>query len=138
MGAGTDQDYATVKYDSWGGEQWVARYNGPINGVDYATAIAVDGLGNVYVTGQSEGSSANYDYATIKYAPTGLMEYKNTTAKEEDLMTTIFRGPLLLPEGKQCRVIDITGRVVEPTKITRGIYFIEIDNRIVRKVVKIR
>lgn len=51
---------------------------------------------------------------------------------------TIFRGPLQLPEGRKCRVFDITGRVVEPNKITPGIYFIEIDNRIVQKVIKVR
>lgn len=55
-----------------------------------------------------------------------------------NLGATIFRGPLRLPEGKNCRVFDIMGRVVEPSKITRGIYFVEIDNEIVQKVVKIK
>jgi hypothetical protein len=51
---------------------------------------------------------------------------------------TIFSGPLKLPKGKKCKVFDITGRIVEPTTITRGIYFIEIDNEIVQKVIKVR
>jgi hypothetical protein len=54
------------------------------------------------------------------------------------LHATIFRGPLQLPEGKKCRVIDITGRVVEPSKITHGIYFIEVDGVVTQKVVKVR
>jgi hypothetical protein len=36
------------------------------------------------------------------------------------------------------KVFDITGRVVEPTTITHGIYFIEIDSVVRKKVVKIR
>jgi beta-propeller repeat-containing protein len=55
-------DYATIKYDSAGLTQWVARYNGPGDSDDEAVAIAVDKLGNVYVTGTSNG-----DFVTIKY-----------------------------------------------------------------------
>jgi hypothetical protein len=68
---GTDgrYDYATVKYDSNGKQLWAARYNGRLNGWDEPSAIVVDGSGNAYVTGESEGSADwfAYDYATIKY-----------------------------------------------------------------------
>ncbi len=66
-----DLDFATVKYDSQGREIWVARYNGPGNGVDEAEALALDGKGNVYVTGNSRGESGHDDYATIKYDSNG-------------------------------------------------------------------
>jgi hypothetical protein len=60
-------DYATIKYYSNGDTAWVRRYNGPGNDYDGAWGIAVDGSGNVYVTGTSETDSEIYDYATIKY-----------------------------------------------------------------------
>ncbi len=70
-GSGTGNDYATIKYGPDGTEQWVARYDGPASGSDWAWALAIDGLDHVYVTGRSYGSSTGYDYTTIKYAPDG-------------------------------------------------------------------
>jgi len=40
VGTGTSSDYTTIKYNSDGVQEWVARYNGPANSVDEAVAMA--------------------------------------------------------------------------------------------------
>jgi DNA-binding beta-propeller fold protein YncE len=64
QGAGTGLDYATLAYRAATGTQvWAARYNGPANGDDSASAVAVSPDGKqLYVTGTSSGV-----YATVAY-----------------------------------------------------------------------
>jgi hypothetical protein len=72
---GYDDDYATVKYSSSGNQQWASRYNASGSNADRAYAIVVDGSGNVFVTGESEQSSGNSDYATVKYNSSGNQQW---------------------------------------------------------------
>jgi hypothetical protein len=62
-------DYTTLAYNAATGAQlWVKRYNGPGNGFDAATSAAAGPNGNVYVTGTSDGTTSQSDFATIAYS----------------------------------------------------------------------
>jgi hypothetical protein len=67
---GTGSDYYTAKYSATDGNLiWEVRYDGPISSHDASFAVAVDGAGNVVVTGASTASAASStDIYTAKYA----------------------------------------------------------------------
>jgi hypothetical protein len=58
-------------------QAWVQRYNGPGNGDESASAIAVDRSGNVFVTGSSLRTDGYSEYATIKYSNEGVPAWTN-------------------------------------------------------------
>lgn len=83
FGSGTGFDYATVKYNSSGIEQWVKRYSFSGNGNDDASDIVIDAQENVYVTGYVySGSSQGFNYGTVKYNSTGVEQW-----------TAFYNGP---------------------------------------------
>jgi len=85
-------DYATIKYNSVGEEQWAVRYNGSGNKEDYANSIIVADSGDVYVTGSSVGKDSSYDYVTIKYSISGEEQWVaryNGTGNAEDRVRSI-------------------------------------------------
>ena len=82
--------YGTVKYASaTGNQEWVAEYKGPDNGGSDGFDVAVDGSGNVYVTGQS-AVKTNLDYATVKYSQ-GTALKKGVTAVPTPEISNIFQ-----------------------------------------------
>ena len=65
----TNADYYTAKYAATDGALlWDTRYDGPGTSHDVAYAVAVDGSGNVVVTGYSSGTVDGGVYYTAKYA----------------------------------------------------------------------
>jgi uncharacterized delta-60 repeat protein len=103
IGSGTAGDYATLKYSSAGVPLWTNRYNGPGNGDDGATAMAVDGNNNVIVTGYSDvnGYGTNYDYATLKYSSAGV-----------PLWTNRYNGPGNSDDGATAVAVDGSNNVI--------------------------
>ncbi|MBV6462576.1 MAG: hypothetical protein HJHJAOHD_02752 [Flavobacteriales bacterium] len=69
---GSTEDFYTTKYKSNGTELWGIAFNGIYNGSDRAFDIALDSLGGVLVSGQSQ-TQTGFEYATVRYE-----EYTNT------------------------------------------------------------
>jgi uncharacterized delta-60 repeat protein len=63
--------YTTIKYSPIGEQLWLRRYDGPVGALNEAHAMALDGDGNIYLTGRTMGSSSSWDYTTLKYNSAG-------------------------------------------------------------------
>jgi hypothetical protein len=63
----SDRDWVTVKYSGDGRAIWTNRFDGTAGRDDMPFALAVDGAGSVYVTGETENYYGS-DLITVKYA----------------------------------------------------------------------
>jgi hypothetical protein len=112
----SEEDYFTCKLGPDSSRKWWDKYYGytptnPDDVYDEACAVAVDGGGNVYVTGasdfQAEDSEfGNLDYATVKYNASGVEQWvaRYDTARYcDDQATALALGP-----GDSCLVVTGT------------------------------
>ncbi len=99
FGGGTGLDFATVKYNAQGVELWNARYNGEGSSNDVASALYIDDMGSVYVTGYVWNGSSN-DFSTIKYNPLGT-----------EIWISKYNGPANQTEKAVCVLVDNKGGV---------------------------
>jgi uncharacterized delta-60 repeat protein len=78
----TNKDYIAMKFDLAGGQQWQKTFNGAGNQEDVAEAIAVDNVGNVIVTGESDvnpsATETNFNVLTIKYDAAGTQKWNKS------------------------------------------------------------
>jgi len=99
-GGGSSSNYVTVMYNSLGVQQWASTYNGTGNSIDVAYALVLDGLNNVYITGQSTGAGTDFDYATVKYNSSGVQQW-----------AVRYNGTGNLFDGASSLVLDQAGNV---------------------------
>jgi hypothetical protein len=56
-------------------EEWVTRYNGPGNYMEWAHGVEFDSEGNIYIAFQSFGVGTGTDFTMISYDPEGNMRW---------------------------------------------------------------
>jgi hypothetical protein len=70
---GANNDFATIGYNTDGDTLWTKRFNGGFNGIDEANFIKEQD-GYVYISGQSQINSTQYEYITIAYGQANFKE----------------------------------------------------------------
>jgi Fibronectin type III domain/Beta-propeller repeat len=93
---GQNHDYLVVKFAADGTQRWARRYDGPAHVTDQARALAVDGAGNVYVTGSSQDRGT--DWATLKFSPDGALQWERRVSGA-DASDDFPADIALLPDG---------------------------------------
>ncbi|MCW5942558.1 MAG: hypothetical protein KIS66_10025 [Fimbriimonadaceae bacterium] len=73
--AATNYDIVTRKYARDGSVLWTATYDGTAHLADAATAIAMDGAGNVVVVGTTGVGASNLDLVVLKYSKSGALQW---------------------------------------------------------------
>jgi len=131
FGSATNNDYLTIKYDAAGNQEWLTKYNGTGNNADQAAAIAVDAIGNVYVSGLSKGAGSNEDFETIKYCQLTADAGNDTTiclGASVQLNATALAAVSYawLPNDGTLSNVNIANPVANPTVTT--LYYVAITN----------
>jgi uncharacterized delta-60 repeat protein len=108
-------DYATIKYNAAGVQQWVARYSRSSTTEDLAVALALDRSDNVCVTGTSyAGASTMTDWVTVKYLGSSLLPGGET------LWARRYNGPANADDSARAIAVDAAGNVYVTGSANQG------------------
>lgn len=108
QGAGSGNDIVLLKLDNRPGPLsgdlvWAVTYDGPAGRDDEAEAVALDGSGNVYVTGGSLRADGSMDVLTVKFRPNGTVawakRHNNSGARFDRGLAIAVRGTAVYVAG---------------------------------------
>ena len=133
--------YIIIKYDTFGLLKWFISYNNNNSFTSHsARKVLADTLGNIYVTGISQGSGTGYDIATIKYSQLTNLNQTNDYKINDYLLFQNYPNPFNpvthlefgIPDlgFVSLKVYDMLGKEVK-TLVNEikpaGIYSIDLD-----------
>ncbi len=75
-GGGGYNDFAIIKYNNDGVQQWISYYDGPNNLDDDPLDIILDQNGNVFVCGESNRQGTAFQFIVVKYNQNGIFEWE--------------------------------------------------------------
>lgn len=130
-GPSANYDIVTIMYNPSGVQQWATRYNGTANGFDEGYDIAVDTLGNVYVTGGATTTTSNANYVTLKYNTAGVQQWATTYSNNNANVECAYAITLDLTGN-----VYITGTSFGPTANDNDIATIKYNNAGVQQWVR--
>lgn len=112
----------TIKYNTYGVQLWKQAYHGSVPGTNCTNSIAVDSVGNVFVSGFSEGEGTQADIILIKYGQTTEVSPVSTQLPTKYSLSQNYPNPFnpitaiefTLPENTfvTLKIFDIAGREI--------------------------
>lgn len=101
---------------------------------DYTSIAASD---TNYLVTWTEYRNWQYDvYGNVDQSVS--IKERNANAVNKRTSASIISGKLILPKDSHCKVYDISGREIRFKQMQAGVYFLEIDGVIRRKIIKVR
>ncbi|MBK8362400.1 MAG: T9SS type A sorting domain-containing protein [Bacteroidetes bacterium] len=99
--AGNYRDFLVVKMDANGDTIWTRTKNGKNAGDDEAVSAVVDGSGNIFVVGSSDGGNSNLDILLLKYDASG-----------NRLFDTTWNSPAYFDDIPVAMAMDPSGNII--------------------------
>ncbi|OGC42702.1 hypothetical protein A2Y85_06350 [candidate division WOR-3 bacterium RBG_13_43_14] len=126
-----------IKTDANGTLLWGKLYDRPH--IDYGNCVRQTSDSGYIVVGHTFPASLTNDIWLLKFATdTCAIFEEKLYIPMKRIHATIINESLLIPATSQFKIYDITGRMIEPDKITTGIYLLETEKQKTIKIIIIK